>query len=171
VMTISDLSQSFVVAAVDESDVGRVRVGQAAIVALDAFPDERFEGQVLRIASRGVNISNVVTFEVRIAVHGENQRLLRPEMTASVQIRVEARDRVLLVPSNAVVRKDECSYVRVARPGGRSEERAVELGISDGTSQEIRSGLAEGESVLVEQDTSPSGAPRPAKKKFWNLSG
>jgi HlyD family secretion protein len=156
---------------VDESDVGRVRVGQAALVALDAFPDERFEGQVVRVASRGVNVSNVVTFEVKIAIHGENQGLLRPEMTASVQIRVEARDRALLVPTNAVVRKDERFYVKVAKPGGRVEERTVEVGITDGTSQEIRSGLSEGESVVVELDAGPSGAPRPAKKKFWTLSG
>jgi HlyD family secretion protein len=168
VMTVSDLTRICILASVDESDVGRIRVGQEATAIADAFPGERFAGRVSRIGSRGVNVSNVVTFEVRIEIQGENQSLLRPEMTANVQIRADERSGVLLVPAKAVIRKGDGQAVRVRGKDGGVEERAVETGVTDGTSLEIRKGVSEGEMVLVDGDG--PGRPRPPKKKFWSLS-
>ncbi|MFH1539749.1 MAG: HlyD family efflux transporter periplasmic adaptor subunit [bacterium] len=68
VMTISDLTKLYVVSSVDESDIGSVRPGQEVEITADAFPDQRFRGVVDRIAPKGQNVSNVVTFEVRIEV-------------------------------------------------------------------------------------------------------
>lgn len=168
VMTVSDLTRIYILASVDESDVGRIRVDQVATAAMDAFPRERFAGRVARIGSRGVNVSNVVTFEVRIEIQGENRSLLRPEMTANVQIRADERSGVLLVPAKAVIRKGDGQAVRVRGKDGSVEERAVETGVTDGTSLEIRKGVSEGEMVLVDGDG--PGAARPPKKKFWSLS-
>ena len=74
IMTLSDLSRLFVYAAVDESDIGRVQLGQAVNIRADAFPGVTFDGRVTRIATKGSNVSNVVTFEVQIEVLGERRR-------------------------------------------------------------------------------------------------
>lgn len=105
VMTISDLSRMFVYATVDESDIGRIQVGQKVNVTADSFPGVPFEGSVVRIAAKGVNTSNVVTFEVRIEITGRNKSLLKPEMTANVEIVNTEKEGVLLVPTQAVIRK------------------------------------------------------------------
>lgn len=68
IMTISDLSKLYVLAAVDESDIGLVQAGQKVMISADAFPDRRFGGTVERIALKGENNANVVTFEVKIEV-------------------------------------------------------------------------------------------------------
>jgi HlyD family secretion protein len=110
VMTLSDMSHIFVLANVDESDIGQVtdpaRGGapQKAVITVDAYPNVDFEGQVVRVATKGVNTSNVVTFEVKIEVTSENRQLLRPEMTANVKIIVAARPQAISIPMAAFSR-------------------------------------------------------------------
>jgi multidrug efflux pump subunit AcrA (membrane-fusion protein) len=152
-MILSDLSRIFVLASVDESDIGRVQVGQSAIITADAFPGKEFEGRVLRIATQGVNLNNVVTFEVKIEVIGKNKSLLKPEMTTNVIIIIEQKDDVLLIPSEAVLRKAG-GYVAEVMKDGVKEERKVRGGINDLTMLEIVDGLSEGEVVVIRKDTS-----------------
>ena len=108
-LTLSDLSRIFVHASVDESDIGKVKVGQPALITTDAFPQRKFRGEVVRIASRGVNSTNVVTFEVKIEVLDRKKSLLKPEMTANIEIIAAQKDSALLVPSEAVYRKSRAS--------------------------------------------------------------
>lgn len=151
VMTISDLSHIYVLASVDESDIGEVREGQPASITADAFPGQEFQGVVQRIASKGTNLTNVVTFEVKIEVTSENKNLLKPEMTANVTIQVaEAKD-VLAVPVRALVRKQGETFVMrgSGKPESEPEQVPVVTGLSDGEMLEIREGLSEGDKVLL----------------------
>ena len=204
VLTLSDLSQIFVYASVDESDIGRVQLGQSVDITADAFAGRRFRGVVSRIATKGTNTSNVVTFEVQIRVlsderggrRGERsaragldqgaqrtrrgtagpegsasdpataasqpastsaQRrfILRPEMTANVEIVVGQADAAMSVPVEAVFRKGGKTLVTV-RAGGAQTDVEVVAGINDGTKIHIVSGLKEGQEVLVRQAMSQS---------------
>lgn len=151
IMTISDLSRIFIYASVDESDIGKVVTGQKAEVTVDAFPDEKFTGIVQIISPQGVNESNVVTFEVKIEVTSENKSLLKPEMTANVEIIAAEKDNVLMLPSDAVILKNQKYWVTIVKENGQQEERAVETGINDFTRVEIVSGItAEEKAVLHE---------------------
>ena len=94
IMTVSDLSRIFVYASVDESDIGKVEVGQKADITVDAFPEARFTGEVQIISPQGVNESNVVTFELKIEVISDNKTLLKPEMTANVEIVAAQKEEV-----------------------------------------------------------------------------
>jgi HlyD family secretion protein len=172
VLTLSDLSHIYVLAAVDESDIGKVQLGQAADITADAYPGRKFKGKVVRIATRGVNASNVVTFEVKIEVEGEHKSLLKPEMTANVEIVVAAKPSALLVPVEAVVRKEGGLFATVVKDDGTTAEAAVTTGLSDGTNTEVLSGLAEGQTVIVHKGSAegrwnaagqrpPGGAPPP----------
>ncbi|MDQ7780448.1 MAG: efflux RND transporter periplasmic adaptor subunit [Planctomycetota bacterium] len=149
VLTLSDLSRIFILASVDESDIGKVLLGLPVSVTADAFPGRHFRGKVERIATRGVSVSNVVTFEVKIEVTGEQKNLLKPEMTANVEIVAAEKEDVLLVPAEALTRKGRDQFVNVMGADGKPVERAVEIGISDGVKTEIVSGLSEGEIVTV----------------------
>lgn len=153
-LTLSDLSRVFVLANVDESDVGKVRAGQAATVMVDAFPDERFRGEVVRVATKGSKLSNVVTFEVKIEVLDERKDLLLPEMTADVEILADSSDNALLVPSEAVRRRGPERQVLVPAPGGGAPAPVtVTVGMDDGANTEILSGLREGQAILIEEKT------------------
>ena len=148
VLTLSDLSRVFILAAVDESDIGKVTVGQAATIRADAFPSTVWEGKVIRIATRGVNVSNVVTFEVKIEVLGERKSLLKPEMTTNVEITSTEKNNVLLVPVEAVTRKGAKTFVSLSKGDNVAEERPVTIGVTDGVKAEVVAGLAEGDTVV-----------------------
>lgn len=156
VVTLSDMSQIYVMAAVDESDIGKVALGQPVRITADAFPGQRFEGRVGRIATKGVNLSNVVTFEVKIEVTSENKRKLKPEMTTNVEIVAAERKGVLRVPASAVTRKEGNMVASVRAADGSTEERPVQVGLTDGENAEVTGGLAEGETVMVRKDESAS---------------
>ena len=155
-MILSDLSRIFVLASVDESDIGKVAIDQDVLISADAFPGKRFKGKVVRIATKGVNVSNVVTFEVKVEVTSENKNLLKPEMTANVQIVSASKQDVLVVPANAVTRKQGKMFATVEKPGGVTEERPVQVGLTDGENYEVVSGLTEGETVAVRKEEQQS---------------
>ncbi len=147
VMVLSDLTRLFVLASVDESDIGKVKLEQKVIITADAFARQRFVGKIERIATKGINVSNVVTFEVKIEVLGKNKSLLKPEMTANVEIIAVEKKEALLVPSEAVLQKEREHFVRVVMDDGSVKERVVQVGISDGVDTEITSGLEQDDTV------------------------
>jgi multidrug efflux pump subunit AcrA (membrane-fusion protein) len=138
-----------VLASVDESDIGKIKSGLDATITVDAFPELSFKGSVVRIATKGVNVSNVVTFEVKIEVLGKMKSLLKPEMTANIEIVADKDDDALLVPVEAVSRKKGQRFVTVRKPDGTDEERTVIVGISDGVNMAIVSGLDESDKIVI----------------------
>jgi len=147
IMVLSDLSRVFILAAVDESDIGKVAIDQDADITLDAYPGRRFKGKVVRIATKGVSTSNVVTFEVKIEVMGENKTLLKPEMTGNVQIIAAQKEGVLTVPMAAVQRKDRQQVVTVVNEDGTTTEVPVKVGLDDLEKYEVIEGLKEGQKI------------------------
>ncbi|HUO10904.1 MAG TPA: HlyD family efflux transporter periplasmic adaptor subunit [Phycisphaerae bacterium] len=111
IMTLGDMSHVFILATVAESDIGglltRFLAGQQLPVDItaDAYPGVKFKGKVVRIAQTGVSTSNVVTFEVKIEVTSPNRNLLRPLMTADVEIVSAERPDAILIPVQAFSRK------------------------------------------------------------------
>ncbi len=149
-LVLSDLSRLFVLASVDESDIGKIQVEQPVEVTVDAYPGVKFVGRVDRIATKGTNVSNVVTFEVKIEVLGENKSRLKPEMTANVEILVAEENDAVIVPAEAVQRKkDEYIVFLAGLPGGASVEQVVKKGIDDGIQVQILSGVSEGAEILL----------------------
>jgi len=155
-MVLSDLTQLFVLASVDESDIGNVAVGQPATITADAYPGRRFDGRVVIIAPRGNVISNVVTFDVEVEVLDEHKSLLKPEMTVNIQIVSAQRDDVIVVPSQALERKGNKNVVTVVKADGATEERPVKIGLTDGERFELTGGLSEGEIVVLHKEGTQS---------------
>ena len=152
IMTLSDLSHIYVMATVDQSDIGGVALGQPARVEVDSFPNRQFAGNVVRIATTGVNTSNVVTFEVKVEVTDKDKNLLRPQMTGTVTIVEDARKNVLKVPTAAVGHRSGQTFVTL--PGG--VQKTVTLGVEGSDEVEVKSGLAEGDKVVVEKTELPT---------------
>ena len=97
-----DLRDMQVEAAIDEADVGRLRVGQQANFTVDAFPRRNFVGEIKQIRKSPVNVQNVISYTVVISAANPDQSLL-PGMTANVRVVVDSRDNVLKV-ANAALR-------------------------------------------------------------------
>ena len=140
-----------VTASVDESDIGKVRIGQSARIRLDSFPEESVEGKVFDILYEGKNVSNVITYGVKVRPV-KVPPFFRSQMTANVSFLIRRKEDAVLVPAAAV--KDGANGKRVVSvPGadGKPETREVKTGIETDEKIEIVEGLAEGDKVLLAQ--------------------
>ncbi len=133
-----DLTKMQVQADVDQSDIGRVRVGQLARFTVDSYPDQEFRGRISQIRLNATVSQNVVTYPVIVEVANPEQKLT-PKMTANVTIDVAAVQNVLRVPNAALRFKPDPSTLPPAeRPvtatattagsGAAPERAAAEMG-------------------------------------------
>jgi len=152
VMTLGDTSQVYVKGKVDESDIGKVYLGQPARIKVESFKDKTFYGKVTKISPMGVEKDNVTTFEVRVSINNPGGEL-KAEMTANAEIILEEHKNVLQIPEGAILYdKDKQASVEVPDSKAKDGKRkvAVNIGISNGAKTELLSGLKEGDQVVLQ---------------------
>ncbi len=147
-VTIVDLGRLEVQAYVDETDIGRVFIGQTATFSVDTYPDAEFEATVRAINPKAELQGSVVNYVVILAFEEQQDRILRPEMTAHVRLKIEERKDVIATRRRALSRKNGRQIVMVERDG-TWKEQIVKVGWRTDEWVEILDGLAEGESVQI----------------------
>ena len=152
VMTLGDTSEVYVKGKVDESDIGKVYLGQPARIKVESFKDKTFSGKVTRISPMGVEKDNVTTFEVRVSISNPGGEL-KAEMTANAEIILDEHKNVLQIPEGAILYdKDKKASVEVPDPRAKDGKKkiAVNIGISNGAKTELLTGLKEGDQVVLQ---------------------
>ena len=152
VMTLGDTSEVYVKGKVDESDIGKVYLGQPARIKVESFKDKTFQGKVTKISPMGVEKDNVTTFEVRVSINNPGGEL-KAEMTANAEIILDEHKSVLQIPEGAILYdKDKKASVEIPDPKGKEGKTkvAVNIGISNGAKTEVLSGLKEGDQVVLQ---------------------
>src|SRR5579884_1091508 len=136
VMTLGDTSEVYVKGKVDESDIGKVYLGQPARIKVESFKDKTFNGKVTKIAPLGVEKDNVTTFEVRVSINNPGGEL-KAAMTANAEIILEEHKK---------------AFVEIPNPSAKDGKKkvAVNIGISNGAKTEVLGGLKEGEQVVLQ---------------------
>src|SRR6202050_2770223 len=153
VMTLGDTSEVYVKGKVDESDIGKVYLGQPARIKVESVKDKTFTGKVTKISPMGVEKDNVTTFEVRVSIYNPGGEL-KAMMTANAEILLDEHKGVLTVPENAVVYDNmKNASVQIPDKGQKDGARKVPVtvGLSNGSVTEIISGLKEGDQVVLQQ--------------------
>jgi RND family efflux transporter MFP subunit len=143
-VTIIDLDRLEVLAYVDETDIGRVIVGQHASFTVDTFPNTEFTARITAIQPRAEMQGSVVNYLVRLEFEPSGEFILRPEMTAHVRIVIDERDDVLMAPRTTIKRTVGRQYVVVQR-GGQWAEQDVQTGWRSESAVEFISGVREGD--------------------------
>jgi HlyD family secretion protein len=174
VLRVADLNRMEVVVEVNENDIIRVKLGDTANVEVDAYLDRAFKGMVTEIANSAktttITSDQVTNFEVRILILREsyedlvsekNPSPFRPGMSASVDIFTSRKADILTVPIQAVTTRTDTTKAEAAgaedirtlvfmSDGKYALARDVKTGIQDNVNIEILSGLAEGDTVIVQ---------------------
>jgi HlyD family secretion protein len=152
IMTVGDLREVYVKGKVDESDIGKVYMGQPARITVESYKDQKFSGKVTKISPMGVDKENVTTFEVRVSISNEARKLMAT-MTANAEIMLEEHKGVLAIPEGAIIyKKDRTTEVEIpdaTLPAGK-RRTPVTTGIGNGSKTEIVRGLAEGQQVILQ---------------------
>lgn len=144
---------------VDQADISQVKAGQKADITLDSTPNEHISGTVSQIAPVGKTTSNVTTFDVTILLDSPSP-LLKASMSTNVSIILEEAKSVLTVPSEAVKTRGDRKGVMIPGSGANAAPQfvTVETGLDDGTNIEIKSGLSEGQEVIVSIGTTAASS-------------
>lgn len=151
IMLVVNPSSMQAITRVNQVDVARIHSGQSAEVRLDAYPELVFPGtveQMSAVASSSSNSRRIRYFSAVVSIHGNNPKLL-PDLTASVDVQITARDNVLTVPRQAVTVRSGEAFVSVVSKG-KSERRAVKIGPMNEFDAVIESGLDDGTVVALE---------------------
>ena len=152
VMTLGDTSEVYVKGKVDESDIGKVYLGQPARIKVESFKDKTFTGKVTKISPMGVEKDNVTTFETRVSINNP-EGVLKAMMTANAEIILEEHKNVLQIPEGAILYdKDKNASVEIPDPKAKEGKKkmAVNIGISNGAKTELLGGLKEGDQVVLQ---------------------
>jgi len=147
-VTIIDLDQLELWTYVDETDIGRIQKGQNVSFTVDTYPGEEFEGNVETIYPKAEIQNNVVNYVVVVKIQLQKDKILRPEMTATVQTFIQQKENVLVVPKSAVQTENNRTFVTILL-NGKEEKRFITTGISDKKYYEVLSGLSEKEKVAL----------------------
>ncbi|MBE6091847.1 MAG: efflux RND transporter periplasmic adaptor subunit [Selenomonas ruminantium] len=184
IMRIADMSSKQILAKVDETDIGSVKVGQSATFTVDSFNGKTFTARVSKISqtdtsnSWNINTSSsssssssssasVIYYYVTLDVDDPDNQLL-PAMTARVEINTAEKNDVLVVPLSTLKTDANGSYVIVKNADGTQENRYVSTGIYSDEYVEILDGLSEGEQVV---STYVAKSAENAKKNSSNRGG
>jgi RND family efflux transporter MFP subunit len=160
IIQLPDLSHMQAVLQVNEVDIAKVKKDQKVEIALDAFPDKKFTGKVLTVASIGNakdNNPGVKMFEVVVAVSGADS-VLKPGMTVAARIIINKIDNVLSVPIESVF-DDEGKTVVYVESGAGFEKREVTLGAKNDNFVILTKGVKAGERVSMVDPTKTASRP------------
>lgn len=139
-------------AAVDEADIGKIKVGQPATIVLDAFPDQPLETHVQQLAYKSSQGSSGTVFMVELPIYGENVLdRYRLGMNGDAEIVLDTRNGVLTVPYAATREREDSIYVDVRIGKQTYEERVIEIGLATDEYVEVLSGLSEDDEILIPQ--------------------
>ena len=153
---INDLSELYLEVRISEVDIPFVAIGQTAELVFDAYFETTFTGEVIEIALVGTAAQGVVEYPVRIQMLDADERI-KPGMTAAVNIVVEEKEDVFVVPNDAIVSIDGQEHVFVLR-NGEYESVTVELGsYSDRYSEVIEADIDEGELIALNPPSEITG--------------
>jgi len=150
IVELIDPSRMELTVEVDEIDIAGVKLGQRAIIDLDALPDVQVGGEVTSISLLSTEEAGLIMYEADVRFDVPEGIALKAGMTANADIIIDERSDVLLVPDRAIKQDDQGEPVVQVVVGDQIEARAVVIGISDGFQTEIVDGLDEGEMVVVE---------------------
>lgn len=152
VASVADMSELVFEGKVDESEVGKIKVGMELIMRIGAIEDETFEAELEYISPKGIEEDGAIQFEIRAAVKLKEDQFIRAGYSANADIVLSRRNNVLAL-SEALLQFDgDSAYVELEIKEQEFEKRYVKTGLSDGINIELLDGV-----------------DKNAKLKLWNL--
>jgi len=160
ILSLANMDDLQVVAAVDETTIRQVVAGQPVQISFDAFPEQAFSGQVESVPLQGSLQGGIMVYDVPVSLQGAEALPLLVGMTANVDIQIGQTKNALLIPTMALQNIGGLYQVLVANnqdPEAEPVAVPVEIGLSDGMYTEIIKGLNLDDQVVVQLSAAETG--------------
>jgi len=141
----------YIEAFIDEADAAKVAIGQQVNVTMDAYPEKTMKGEVYMISPVVLgNKQEARTFEARVRLLDKSIQT-KPGMSADVEVIVSKKDHVLIIPSQAIVEKNDAKYIYVGNDH-KAVLRQIKTGQFNWSYTEVTEGIQEGDIVIINPD-------------------
>jgi HlyD family secretion protein len=152
ILTLADVSEKHFRGDVDEADIGKIHLGLATRIFVEAYPDMPFEAELTHISPLGREKEDIINFEILATIQDPESRL-RVGMSADAEVILEERKDILVIPEGAIHYEEQQTVVHIQDTALEEGFRQVEItkGISDGIRTEVAAGLQEGDVVILQQ--------------------
>tara|TARA_R110002096_G_scaffold436038_2_gene665851 strand:+ start:118462 stop:119559 length:1098 start_codon:yes stop_codon:yes gene_type:complete len=147
IASIADMNDMIFQGLVDESEVGKIKVGMELVIVIGAIDDKRFAGTLEYIAPKGTMVDGAIQFELRAALTLSKEDFVRAGYSANADIVLQRRDKVLSITEALLSFDEKTPYIEVEVAPQQFERRDISLGLSDGIHVEVLKGLSEGEDI------------------------
>jgi RND family efflux transporter MFP subunit len=152
IITLQDVSNLYVEAKINESNIANVKLGQSVTMTFDAFGTSRiFNGTVVHIDPGATTTDGIVNYKIKASILNLDQAI-RTGMNADISILTAEKDHALVIPKAAVISRDDKTYVNVITKKDSQEykEKEIKTGLTgDGNRIEITNGLSDGEEIAI----------------------
>jgi HlyD family secretion protein len=150
IATIADMSDMIFKGKIDETEVGKIRVGMPLILTIGAIDNAKFDAVLTKIAPKGVEENGAIQFEIQADVKLKKNQFIRSGYSANADIVLERADSVLAIPEGLLqFEGDSVTYVEVETAPDVFKKQKVKTGISDGINIQVISGIKKGEKIKV----------------------
>ena len=152
----------------DEADIGKIKNGQRAEITLDAYKDVTINGKVFQILEEGKNVSNVITYYVKIRPE-KTPEFFKSLMTANIDIIVKEQKDAVVIPWDSFVEDERGESFVLVGDNMQQTRHKITTGIFDGDNVEVTSGLSKGDTILVKQDKYSIATTKEVTKGFLSM--
>ena len=171
VVALSVISYDFEIKSdINETDISRIKTGQEVELNFDAYPDMTFTGEISAISPVSKNIAGIITYEITVMPDADTKEYLRSGLSANLDIKILQTKDVLYVPVQSVYEEDGKEYVDVLIEDNQVKKVQVTTGNSNYDYIEIRSGLSEGDAVVLSA-IDQAGLTEDTGGGFFNFGG
>lgn len=144
---ISNRQQMLIIARVYEEDLGKLAIGQRAIIKALSFPDKQFNGKVTLIEPTIDSLTRTV--KVWIAVDNTDN-LLKPNMFTQAAILLKQQDNAMVIPTEAIIQANNETFVFIQNPQHQFQRKVITIGSSQGPYTEVMHGLLTTDTVVTQ---------------------
>ncbi|MFQ5792159.1 MAG: efflux RND transporter periplasmic adaptor subunit [Acidobacteriota bacterium] len=147
-LSLADMKTLLFRGTVDEIDVGKISVGMPATIKIGALPDVLVPARLSKISPKATKVENATVFDVEIEILDAGEVVIRAGYSANAEVVLERAENVLILPERLVKFSSKKATVEVLEADGRIVTREIEVGLSDGITLEVVSGLTEEDQVV-----------------------
>ena len=143
IASVADMGEMIFEGKVDETEVGKLRLGMPLILSIGAIEDEKFDAELEYIAPKGKEENGAIQFEIKADVKLKNNSFIRAGYSANADIVLDRKDSVMVIPESLIKfeKEGDSAYVEIETQPQVFEKRYIKTGLSDGVNIEVKDGL------------------------------
>jgi HlyD family secretion protein len=143
IASVADMGQMIFEGKVDETEVGKLKLGMPLILSIGAIEDEKFDAELEYIAPKGKEENGAIQFEIKADVKLKENSFIRAGYSANADIVLDRKDSVMVIPESLIKfeKEGDSAFVEIETQPQVFEKRYIKTGLSDGVNIEVKEGI------------------------------